>query len=297
MRTAGRIRTVIAVLTALALTTVLGACGSAAAKDDPYELITPGTIRVASIGDAKPYTFTNKDGQFTGFDVEFFKAVAHNIGIEHVEFAGQDFAAILSGVANGQFDVGVAAIGITPERQETVDFTDDYLAGYLTLMTAPDAGIDKPEDTDGHRIGVVQGSLQEAYAKKHFAGADLVRFPDNNTAVSALNSGSVAGHFLDFEAAKDYTDRFGLINAFDVPSFDAPAGFAIAHGNDKLRKALNKGIAEAIADGTWKRLYQKWFPDSPMPQQYLPPEAGDETSTAQTPTAAPSEAARTEDEG
>ena len=279
------------------MATVLGACSGVATEDDPYGLITPGTIRVASIGDAKPYTFTNREGQFTGFDVEFFKAVAANIGIEHVEFAGQDFAAILSGVANGQFDVGVAAIGITDERKQTVDFTEDYLAGYLTLMTASDAGIEKPADTKGKRIGVVQGSLQEAFAKEHFTGADLVRFPDNNTAVSALNSGSVVGHFLDFEAAKDYTERFGLINAFDVPSFDAPAGFAIAHGNDKLREALNRGIADAIADGTWERLYQKWFPDSPMPKQYLPPEAEDKKASPDSPTADSGREARSEDEG
>jgi polar amino acid transport system substrate-binding protein len=297
MRTSGRIRAAIAVLIALVLTAVLGACAGAAAKEDPYGLITPGTIRVASIGDAKPYTFTDKDGRFTGFDVEFFREVAENIGIDHVEFAGQDFAAILSGVANGQFDVGAAAIGITPERSDTVDFTDDYLAGYLTLMTAPDSGIDEPKDTKGRRIGVVQGSLQEAYAKKNFPAADLVRFPDNNTAVTALNSGGVVGHFLDFEAAKDYTQRFDLINAFDVPSFDAPAGFAIAHGNDKLRRALNKGIAEAIADGTWKRLYQKWFPDSPMPAQYLPRGDADSTQPPSEPTPGPSKAARTENAG
>ena len=261
---------------ATALVTV-SACGSgddsasaSAAKDNPYHLIEPGTVRVASMGDAKPYTFTDANGEFSGFDVELFKNVAHRIGVDDVVFTGQDFSAILPAVANGQFDVGVAAIGITDERKQTVDFSDGYLAGYLTVMTS-DPGIKKEDDLAGKRLGVVQGTLQEKYATEHFPDAQLVRFPDNNSGVSALNSGSIDAHFLDYEAAKQYGKQFdGLKLAINIPSFDAPAGFALKKGNDAFREALNKALHEAMEDGTWKELYQKWFPGSPMPDQYLP---------------------------
>jgi polar amino acid transport system substrate-binding protein len=261
---------------ATALVTV-SACGSgddsassSAAKDNPYHLIEPGTIRVASMGDAKPYTFTDANGEFSGFDVELFKNVAHRIGVDDVVFTGQDFSAILPAVANGQFDAGVAAIGITDERKQTVDFSDGYLAGYLTVLTS-DSGIKKEDDLAGKRLGVVQGTLQEKYATEHFPDAQLVRFPDNNSGVSALNTGSIDAHFLDYEAAKQYGKQFdGLKLAINIPSFDAPAGFAIKKGNDAFREALNKALHEAMEDGTWKELYQKWFPGSPMPDQYLP---------------------------
>lgn len=264
----------IAATTVLALSALtMTACSSgnaSAEEDNPYNLIEPDTIRVASIGDSKPYTFTDAEGQFTGFDVELFTDVAHRIGIENVVFTGQDFSALLSGVANGQFDVGVAAIGITDERKQTVDFSDGYLAGYLTVLASPEKNIDSQEDLDGKRLGVVQGSLQEGYAVKNFTNTDIVRFPDNNTAVSGLNAGSVDAHFLDYEAAKDYTEQYDLENSLDVPSFDAPAGFAVAPENDALREALNTELAAAMEDGTWKDLYTKWFPGSPMPEQYLP---------------------------
>ncbi|WP_337006679.1 transporter substrate-binding domain-containing protein, partial [Microbacterium sp. LB12] len=122
----------------------------------------------------------------------------------------------------------------------------------------------------GKRLGVVQGTLQEAYAVKNFTDTELVRFPDNNSAISAVNSGSVDAHFLDFEAAKEYAEQYGLKNAIDIPSFDAPAGFAIAKGKDEFKKALDDALHEAMEDGTWKELYEKWFPGSPMPDQYLP---------------------------
>ena len=112
---------------------------SSTPADNPYGLIEPGTIRVASLGDSKPYTFTDDQGKFTGFDVELFTDVADRTGIDDVVFTGQDFSGLLAAVANGQFDVGVAAIGITDERKQTVDFSDGYLAGYLTVMHHQDA--------------------------------------------------------------------------------------------------------------------------------------------------------------
>ncbi|MEV6831130.1 ABC transporter substrate-binding protein [Amycolatopsis sp. NPDC051102] len=270
-------KSLLAVLIAFAAVLGLAACGSGSstAAGNPYGLITPGQLRVASLGDAKPYTFTAADGQFTGFDVELFRDVAKRMGVTDVVFTGQDFSAILPGVANGQFDTGVAAIGITDARRKTVDFSTGYLAGYLTVITTKNSGITSADALAGRRLGVVQGSLQEAYAVKHFPRTDLVRFPDNNAAVSALTRGSVDAHFLDYEAAKSYIAQFGLASAADIPSFDAPAGFAIKKGHTALKDALDKALVAAMEDGTWKKLYEKWFPGSPMPKQYLP--GGDHT--------------------
>ncbi|GAB3382861.1 ABC transporter substrate-binding protein [Amycolatopsis echigonensis] len=267
--------TVLAAVVALLGLTACG--GSQSSADNPYGLITAGQLRVASLGDAKPYTFTGSDGTFTGFDVELFRDVARRIGVKDVEFTGQDFSAILPGVANGQFDAGVAAIGITAARKQTVDFSNGYLAGYLTVITTKDSGIANADALAGRRLGVVQGSLQEAYAVKHFPQAQLVRFPDNNTAVSALTRKSVDAHFLDFEAAKAYLTQFGLASVANFPSFDAPAGFAVRKGSTALKAALDKGLAAAMDDGTWKRLHEKWFPGTPMPAQYLP--GGNHTAT------------------
>jgi polar amino acid transport system substrate-binding protein len=268
---------VIGALAAAATAITVTACGSgddnsssAGSQDNPYNLIEAGTIRVASMGDAKPYTFTDENGEFSGFDVELFEDVAERAGIDEVVFTGQDFSAILPAVANGQFDVGVAAIGITEERKQTVDFSDGYLAGYLTVLTA-DPSIKEESDVAGIRLGVVQGTLQEQYAMKNFPDAELVRFPDNNSGVSALNSGSIDAHFADYEAAKEYAAQYDDLElAINIPSFDAPAGFAVKPGNDALREALNEGLHAAMEDGTWRDLYQKWFPGSPMPEQYLP---------------------------
>jgi polar amino acid transport system substrate-binding protein len=248
------------------------ASGAAAAEDNPYGLIDAKVISVGTMGDAKPYAFTQADGTFTGFDLELFRNVAGRLGFkpDQVVFTGQEFSALMPSVANGRFDVAVAAIGTTDARKKTVDFSDGYLAGYLSVLTA-DKAITSADGLKGKRLGVVQGTLQEIYAAKNFVGTDLVKFPDNNSAVSALNNGTVDAHFLDYEAAKQYGERYpGLKIAINIPSFDAPAGFVVRKGNDKFREALNTALHAAMQDGTWKTLYEKWFPGSPMPDQYLP---------------------------
>jgi polar amino acid transport system substrate-binding protein len=173
-------------------------------------------------------------------------------------------------VANARFDVAVAAIGTTEARKKTVDFSDGYLAGYLSVIT-PDEKIKTEADLAGKRLGVVQGTLQEIYATKNFPKSDLVKFPDNNAAISALNNGTIDAHFFDYEAAKQQAERYKSLRiAINVPSFDAPAGFVVKKGNDSFREALNTALRSAMQDGTWKRLHEKWFPGTPMPEQYLP---------------------------
>ena len=256
----------------LALAITSGVVSVALAENNPLGLIDAKTISVGTMGDAKPYAFTTADGGFTGFDIELFLNVAERMGFkkDQVVFTGQEFSALMPSVANGRFDIAAAAIGTTDKRKQTVDFSDGYLAGFLTVL-ASDADITDASGLKGKRLGVVQGTLQEIYAEKNFAGTDLVKFPDNNSAVAALNNGTIDAHFLDYEAAKDYSARYPTLKvAVNIPSFDAPAGFVIRKGSDALRTALNKALHEAMQDGTWKKLHEKWFPGTPMPAAYLP---------------------------
>jgi polar amino acid transport system substrate-binding protein len=266
----GRVRRAIA--GAVLAATLGGLASAATAQDNPYNLIDPDYITVGTMGDAKPYVFTDTSGEFSGFDIELFLNVASRLGFDkdQVIFTGQDFAALMPSVANGRFDVAVAAIGTTEERKKNVDFSDGYIAGYLSVLTA-DLALTDPAALEGKRLGVVQGTLQEIFAVKNFTKTDLVRFPDNNSAVVGLNNGTIDAHFLDYEAAKQYSERYpDLRIAVNIPSFDAPAGFVIRKGNDALREALNGALRAAMDDGTWKTLHEKWFPGTPMPDEYLP---------------------------
>src|SRR5918993_3507822 len=121
--------TKVAASAALTLGIVFG--GSAVAqtgKANPYNLIDPARISVGTMGDSRPYAFVDKNGEFSGFDIDLFLDVARRMGFnkDQVTFTGQDFSALIPSVANGRFDVAVAAIGTTDARKKTVDFSDGY---------------------------------------------------------------------------------------------------------------------------------------------------------------------------
>lgn len=250
----------------------LSGCGhsDSNSRDNPLGLITPDHLRVASMGDSRPNTYTDENGNFTGFDIEYFRAVAKRMGIHHVDFVGQDFSAILPSVANGQFDAGVASIAITPQRQQTVDFSNGYLAGYIVLVGKPNGPIKDLDHIAGHRVGVTQGTIEDTYANDHFKDSQIVRFPDYNSAISALNNGTVDTVFTDYNPAQAYKKQYGLVSIADIPAFDQPAAVAIAKGRPKLKAAINKAIKSTMADGTWLKLWKKWFPSVPVPKMYTP---------------------------
>ena len=167
---------------------------SSQAADNPYNLIDPDSISVGTMGDAKPYVFTDADGKFTGFDAELFRDVARRMGFkeDQVIFTGQEFSALLPSVANGRFDVAVAAIGTTEARKKTVDFSDGYLAGYLSIISA-DA---EPDQQRKHRPASASASSRARCRKsmpRRISRSDIVKFPDNNSAVAALNNGTIDG--------------------------------------------------------------------------------------------------------
>ncbi len=256
-------------LTSATAVVALAGCGSAEANASGT--LQEGVIRVGTTSDTKPYAYA-ENGEYTGFDVEILEEAASRMDLTP-EFVAQDFSAILPAVANGQVDVGVASISATAERKKTVDFTDVYFIGYLGIVTTADTGITQDgASLAGKRLGLVQGTIQDDYAQENFPDAEIVRFPDNNSAISALTAGTVDAHFLDLPPAQDYvTGSDGALHvAMEIPVPDFPVAMAVKKENSALLDGLNEQIAAMIADGSWLEIEKRYFPDQPVPDQFQP---------------------------
>ena len=249
-----------------------GAAVAQTGKANPYNLIDPNHISVGTMGDSRPYAFVDKNGEFSGFDIELFLDVARRIGFnkDQVTFTGQDFSALIPSVPTAASTLRLP-LSVRRSHARRLWTSPTAISPDIFRSSRPMRRSRPEADLAGKRLGVVQGTLQEIFATKNFTKTDLVKFPDNNAAISALNNGTIDAHFFDYEAAKQQAERYKTLRiAINVPSFDAPAGFVVKKGNDAFRETLNKGLREAMQDGTWKRLHEKWFPGTPMPDQYLP---------------------------
>ena len=137
----------------------------------------PGTLTVGTLSDAPPSICINSAGQFTGFDNELLRAIADKLGLR-INFVGTEFSGLLAQVASRRFDVGSSSITTTDARRRSVGFTNGYDFGYFSLVVPSGSAITGFEKlAAGQRIGVVQGTVQEAYVVDTLH-LDPVKFPD-----------------------------------------------------------------------------------------------------------------------
>ena len=258
--------------------------GSTATADNPYGLLEPGVIRAGTLTDAPPNVYL-EDGEFTGFDNELLRAVAAKLDLE-VEFVGTDFSALLSQVANKQFDVGSSSITITEARKKTVAFSNGYDFGYQGLDVPAGSTITSFDQLEGKRVVVVQGTVQDDYATKQ--GLDPVRVPDYNTAANQLKAGTAEAWVSPAEIGEKIAAESGGSITFAAKELtDQPTAFAVAKGDTALKEALDEALDEVIADGTWYQLEQRFYPGREIPAEFEPGSGSVPVNTA-APSSSPS---------
>jgi polar amino acid transport system substrate-binding protein len=247
------------------------ACGSdqdQAASGPDLGLMKAGTLRIGTLTDAPPNVYV-KDGKFTGFDNDLITAVATKLNLKP-EFVGTDFSALLSQVNGGQFDLGSSSITVTEARKKTVAFSNGYDFGYLGLNTTKDSGITSFDQLQGKRVVVVQGTVQDDYATTK--NLNPVRVPNYNAALGQLKAGTadawVSPAEIGEKMAKEQGGGTVILAAKELS--DAPMAFAVAKSNDKLRDAVNKALDEVIADGTWTKLVEQYYPGRAVPANFKP---------------------------
>jgi polar amino acid transport system substrate-binding protein len=235
-----------------------------------------GVLKIGTSNNIKPYAYVD-NGKLTGFEIDLISAAAQKLSLKPT-FVALDFSALLPAVNNRQFDVVASAVGITAKRKQMVDFSDGYLAGYFGVLTRPNSGITSDVGTvKGKKIAVLQGSIEDTNASTFIPGAQIVRFPDDNSADLALKDGRIDAFFNDFDPnlgiIKKYPDLH-LVQPITLPATSFPAGWAVRKGNTALITELNGALKQVVSDGTWLSLYKKYFPQDPVPSaSQLPPYA------------------------
>jgi polar amino acid transport system substrate-binding protein len=232
-------------------------------------LHTPGTLTVGTLSQSPPTSCIDPSGHYTGYDNALLRAIAAKLGLR-VAFVGTDFFGLLAQVASRRFDVGSASIMATEARRRTVGFTNGYDFGYLSLVVPSGSPIGGFDDlAAGQRIGVVQGTVEEAYVVDTLH-LQPVKFPDFTTVYTSLKTHQIDAWVApameatnvmrpgDTAAIAGYT--FGLGNY---------VAYAVAKENQPLIAALNSGLDAVIADGTWAQLYTDWVP-RPLPRGWHP---------------------------
>jgi polar amino acid transport system substrate-binding protein len=263
-----------ALITALAL--LLGTFALAACGDDDeggggggggqdLGLIKDGQL-MAGIDTPFPPFEKGHPPNVTGYDIDVIDAIADELGVEVVQ-QEVSFDTIFRDVAQGKFDVAVAASTITPEREQTVDFSDPYyLADQSLLVTEDETDIGSAKDLGGKIVGAQDGTTGETYANDETDASEVRGYPGGTDAINALRAGQIDAVIVDSPVAEDAVQSQAGLKIPEKIVTRELYGFSFAPDNDALREAVNEALATIKKNGTLADLYKKYFPDqSPDP--------------------------------
>lgn len=249
----------------LPLTGCGGGGSDTGTASNPYGLIEAGTIRSATQTGQPPFAYAEDSGKPTGFIVDITDEAAKRLGLK-VDYSSTSITGSLAGLTSGQYDLVSSGVGVTPERAKSVDFTKPLFWSTVAVLTTAQSSISTFDGLDGKRVGVVTGSSQEAQLPTLIPKADPVRFQTQNAAVSQLLNGSIDAFLVGGPDATAFMKQYkGLRQAVSAP-VDHPTSMAVPKNHSAFLKALDGQIAAMVADGTYTKLYRKYFDTPPEPQ-------------------------------
>jgi polar amino acid transport system substrate-binding protein len=238
--------------------------GSDLAADAELDLVSGGVLTVCTEAPYEPFEFEDPDHPtgYSGFDMELMYEIAQLAGLD-MQVVNTGFDALTSGAAMtaGTCDVAASAITIRPDREENVDFTDQYYESLQSLLVPEGSDITSIDDlTEGVTVGVQSGTTGEDYAEENVPGATLQAFEGGGDLVTALAAGSIDAILQDLprnEAVEQQDDRFQVVEEYDT---EEVYGFALEkEREDDLLDVLNRGLQELRDNGTYDELFDKYF--------------------------------------
>lgn len=253
---------------------LLAACGkkeeAAPAAAPVASAPAPAPAKVYNVGtDAAyaPFESQNEKGEIVGFDIDVVKAVAAKAGIE-VKFTNTPWEGIFNALGQGDRDLVVSAVTITDERKQTMDFSDPYFDAVQLIAVKEGSKIAKFADLKKLKVGVQTGTTGDEVVTKQQGknSTNIKRFESTPLALKELEAGGVDAVVADNGVVINYvTNNPGA--KFKTVSDKAFApeqyGFAVKKGNAELLEKLNKGLADIKADGSYDKIYAKYFGAAP----------------------------------
>ncbi len=182
-----------------------------------------GVLRVAMVAeDAAPFVFTNKKGELDGIDITIAKAIAKDLGVK-VEFVkAASYDDVVDLVINKKVNMGISKLSVTSDRSKKIR----YAGSYVTLAKAmlinrmelkkindkKNLTVQEIFELPDAKIGVVESSSYEKYAKTIFPKAEIKTYKTWDEAVGAMKKGEVLAAFRDeWEVRKAVQNQPGLL--------------------------------------------------------------------------------------
>ncbi|ACA16198.1 extracellular solute-binding protein family 3 [Methylobacterium sp. 4-46] len=215
-------------------------------------------IRIAVAIGIPRFAFIDQNLQPTGSDVETAKLIAQDLGAD-LDLIQITNAARVPTIQTRKADILVASLAVTPERKKVIDFTVPYATLNIVVAGVPALAVKGYPDIVGKRIGVTRATVNDMLVTQNAKGAEIVRFEDDATLITAAVSGQV-DLVSTQEAVVAVMNEKRADRPFETKFVQSELnlGIALPQGEDRLKDWLNDWVRSNMASGRLTALFRKF---------------------------------------
>ncbi|KKY74307.1 MULTISPECIES: transporter substrate-binding domain-containing protein [Klebsiella] len=237
----------------------------AAKADQLQDIEKRGTIRIAVPQDFPPFGSVGTDLQPQGYDIDMARYLAKEMKLK-LQLVPVTSANRVPYLQTDKVDLVISSLGKNAEREKVIDFSRAYAPFFLGVFGPKGAELKDPAALSGKSVGVTRGAVEDmvltSVAPKE---AQIKRYEDNNTTLSAYLSGQVqyvaTGNLVVAAISRQNADKA------PVPSFmlkDSPCFIGLKKNQPALKAKVDALIEQGVKDGTLNGLSEKWL-KAPLP--------------------------------
>ncbi|BFO09507.1 transporter substrate-binding domain-containing protein [Serratia rubidaea] len=253
------------IIIALAGVVCLLANMTAAQADQWQRIEQRGVIRIAVPQDFPPFGSVGTDLQPQGYDIDMARYLAQQMKLK-LQLVPVSSANRVPYLQTDKVDLVISSLGKNAEREKVMDFSRAYAPFFLGVFGPKTAQLSDAAALAGHSVGVTRGAVEDMVLSAIApAAAQIKRYEDNNTTLSAYLSGQVqyvATGNLVVAAISRQNAAKAPVASFMLK--DSPCFIGLRKGEAALKARVDALIEQGIKDGTLNALSEKWL-KAPLP--------------------------------
>ena len=211
-------------------------------------------VRMGTEGAYPPYNFINDAGTVDGFEIELGNELCARAGLT-CEWVTNEWDSIIPNLVSGNYDTIIAGMSITDERDEVINFTQNYYpptaSAYVALSDAA--------DLTGGVVSAQTSTIQAGYIAE--SGATLLEYATPDETIAAVRNGEADAVFADFDYLAPIVESSGgeLMFVGEPVPLGGGIGMGLRETDVELRDTFDAQITAMKEDGTLNALLIKWF--------------------------------------
>lgn len=208
-----------------------------------------------------PFEMRDEKGEPAGVSVDLAKALADKLG-QPVEIQNLPFAGLIPALKTGRIDLIISSMTATPERAQSIDFSEPYLQTGLCLLVGAKTDIQSIADVDraGRAVAVVKGTTAHVFAGQKLKTARVLVFDKPAACVLEVSQGKSDAFIIDqMTALENWRKNSATTRAVLTPFQEEGWAIGLRKGRDDLRAKVNAFLADFRAGGGFDAIGDKWL--------------------------------------